>query len=181
MEVILRCPRAVRRGVLFVLLAALLSQLGCNRTRSYSAQEQFGLTLPCSLEFCGVVERGKWVGSIRGDLLGAARGERLPFHVIRKMRPMGFHLQESLGFKAWIAASRRVYLGSDVPGDPTAKPLSIGGTDEAEFTRLLREAAMQDTSARTPELLRQTARLALDTVHLLEFNSPDSASWFDRP
>ncbi len=94
---------------------------------------------------------------------------------------MGFHLQESLGFKAWIAASRRVYLGSDVPGDPTAKPLSIGGTDEAEFTRLLREAAMQDTSARTPELLRQTARLALDTVHLLEFNSPDSASWFDRP
>ena len=102
------------------------------------------------------------------------------FYVLRKVRPRSLP-EDSLGFQAWMAASRRVYLGSDVPGDPAARALRIGSPEESEFTEVLRRAAARDTSAATPSHLRALTMLAMGTVHLLEFNSPDSAFWFDMP
>jgi hypothetical protein len=103
------------------------------------------------------------------------------FYVLRKIRPRAFPLEDSIGFRAWIAASRRVYLGSDVVDDPNARQIKIGSPEESEFTEVLRQAAARDTSAATASHPRALARLAMDTVRLLEFNSPDSAFWFDMP
>jgi len=80
-----------------------------------------------------------------------------------------------------MAASRCVYLGSDVPGDPNARQIKIGSAEESEFTEVLRQAAARATSATAPPHLRRLGMLAIGTVHLLEYNSPDSAFWFDMP
>lgn len=50
----------------------------------------------------------------------------------------------------------------------------FGGTDEAEFIRMLREAAMADTVSPRPERIQRTARLALEAVSVLAYKAPMS-------
>ena len=91
------------------------------------------------------------------------------FYVLRKVRPRWYALEDSIAFQAWTAASRRVYIGSDVVGDPDARQIKPGSAEESEFREVLRLAAARATSATAPAHLRTMGALAMDTVHLLEF------------
>ena len=157
---------ALRLRVLAIVLMLASACISCAGSGPSSVRRSaLGITPPCSLRSCGMYKDG---GSIGGVLVGN-RGEVLKFLLPRKLW-IGGRSRDRAGYRAWEAAPRPVYIGSDRPGDPVAKPLEVGSRVERAFIDMLREAAARDTSTADPR--RPAARLALSVVHVLETNKP---------
>ena len=132
--------------------------LGCNRDGRSVAERQFatrvqatlGISLPCSLAWCGPYLDG---GSFGGVLVGA-NGDSLPWAYGHRMIPFpaipSAIRHDEARVDAWSdsivqSVPRLSYIGAKHYQEPGARALAVGSSAESLFIQVLWKAADGDT------------------------------------
>ena len=142
--------------VLFLVALTLLSACGHTTRNSEDIRlstrltSTFGISLPCSLVWCG----GYLDGGSTGGLIVDTKADSLKFAWGRRVHSLSVPkmiMHDSVRVRAWEDSVLKspptlAYVGADHILKPEARPLTVGSSSESLFIQLLWYVAGSDTT-----------------------------------